>query len=88
MQQCIGPSNLYHCKIGKVVLTQFRYFSFLLLVCIVKHSGVPLPALDSKHAKNLSWLSRSLVDVMEEYFAIKIVQSCGKRYETEATKMD
>ena len=41
--------NLFlHCKKGKVVFTQFGYLSFLLSACIVKHSGVPLPALDSK----------------------------------------
>ena len=37
-----------HCKERKVVLAQFSYFSFLLLVCCVKRSGVSLPALDSK----------------------------------------
>ena len=55
--------------------------------CIVKHSGVPLPALDSKQIKILIWLSRTLANVMEEYFANEIVQSCGKGYETEVTKM-
>ena len=54
---------------------------------MIKHSGVPLPALDSKQTKNLIWLSRTLVNVMEEYFANEIVQSCGKGYETEVTKM-
>ena len=78
--------NLY-CKKGKVVLTQFGYLSFLLSACIVKHSGVPLPALDSKQIKNLIWLSRTLANVMGEYFANEIVQSCGKGYETEITKM-
>ena len=38
----------YIYKKGKVVSTQFGYLSFLSLACIVKHSGVPLPALDSK----------------------------------------
>ena len=70
---------------GKVVLTQFGYLSFLSPVCIVKHSGVPLPALDSTQIKNLIWLSRTLANVMEEYFANEIVQSCGKRYESEVT---
>ena len=60
------------CKKGMVVLTQFGYVSFLLSACIVKHSGVPLPALDSKQIKNL----------MNE-----IVQSCGIGYETEVTKV-
>ena len=46
-----------------------------------------LPALDSKQIENLIWLFRTLVDVMEEYFANEIVQSCGKGYETEETKM-
>ena len=41
----------YHCKKGKVVLNLVT--SVLLIVCIVKHSGVPLPALDSKQIKNL-----------------------------------
>ena len=61
--------NVYHCKKKKVVLTQFVYLSFLSLVCIVKHSGVPLPALDSTQIKNLIWLSRTLGNVMGEYFA-------------------
>ena len=77
MHRCY-TSNL-HCKIGKDVLTQFHYISFLLLVCIVEYRGVPLPALDSTQIKNLIWPSRTLVDVMEEYFANKIVQSCGKK---------
>ena len=74
-----------HCKKGKVVLTQFGYLSFETLVCIIKHSGVPLPALDSTQIKNLIWLSRTSVNVMREYFANEIVQSCGKGYETEVT---
>ena len=49
----VGIASIYHCKKGKVVLTQFGYLSFLSLVCIVKHSGVPLPALDSTQIKNL-----------------------------------
>ena len=53
-----------HCtKKGKVVLTQFGYLSFLSLVCTIKHSGVPLPALDSSQIKNLIWLSKTLVNV-------------------------
>ena len=52
-----------HCKNAKVVLTQFGYITFLLIVCIIKHSEVPLPALDSKQIKNLFWVSRSLVNV-------------------------
>ena len=55
--------------------------------CIVKHSGVPLPVLDSKQIKNLIWLSRTLANVVGEYFANEIVQSCGKGYETEVNKM-
>ena len=35
------------------------------------------PALDSEQIKNLIWLSRTLVNVMEGYFANEIVQSCG-----------
>ena len=58
-----------------------------LSACIVKHSGVPVPALDSKPIKNLILLSRTLVNVMGEYFANEIVQSCGKEYETEVPKM-
>ena len=76
---------ILHCKKGMVVLTHL--VSFLLSACIVKHSGVPLPALDSTQIKNLIWLSRALVNVMEEYFANEIVQSCGKEYETDVTKM-
>ena len=73
---------LLHCNKGKFVLTQFGYLMF-----IVKHSGVPLPALDSTQIKNLIWFSRTLVNVMGECFANEIVQSCGKGYETEVTKM-
>ena len=61
--------------------------SFLSLVCIAKHSGVPLPALDSTQIANLIWLSRTLDHVMGEYFGNEIVQSCGKGYETEVTAM-
>ena len=70
----------YTVKKGKVVLTQFGYLSFYLI-------GVPLPAIDSTQIKNLIWLSRTLVNVMGEYFANEIVQSCGKGYETEITEM-
>ena len=76
MHDCLRNTDIYHhglmivykhCKKGKVVLTQFGYLSFLLSACIVnKHSGVPLPALDSKQIKNLSWLSRTLANVMGE----------------------
>ena len=48
---------------------------------------VPLHTLDSKHIKNLIWLSRTLANVMGEYFVNEIVQSCGKGYETEVTTM-
>ena len=70
-----------------VVLTQFSYFSFLLLASIVEHSGVPLPALDSKQIKNLTWLSRALPNVMGEYFGNETVQSCGIGYETVVTAL-
>ena len=43
-----------HCKKGMVVLIQFGYLTFLLSACIVKHSGVSLPALDSTQIKNLN----------------------------------
>ena len=66
----------------KAVLTHYGYLSFLLPACIVKHSGVPLPALDCKQIKNLIWLSRILANVMGEYFAKEIIQLCGKGYET------
>ena len=56
-------------------MTQFGYVSFLSLVCIVKHSGVPLPALDSTQIKNLIWLSRTLANVMGDYFANEIVHT-------------
>ena len=59
---------------GKVVLIQCSYLSFFLSACIIEHSGVPLSALDSKQIKNLIWLSRTLVNVMEGYFANEIVQ--------------
>ena len=76
-----------HCKKGMVVLTQFGCFSFLLSACVVEHSGVPLPALDSKQIKKLSWLSKTLANVMGEYIANEIVQSCGIGYETEVTAL-
>ena len=44
-----------------------------------------LPALDSKQIKKLIWLSRTMS--WENTFANEIVQSCGKGYETEVTKM-
>ena len=65
-------------------MTQFGYLSFLLSACNV---GVPLPALDSKQINNLISLSRTLVNVVGEYFANEIVQSCGKGYETEVTRI-
>ena len=67
-----------------VVLTRFGYFSFLLLASIVEHSGVPLTALDPTQIKNLTWLSRTLANVMGEY---EIVQSCGIGYETVITAL-
>ena len=85
--QLIFSSACMHCKKGKVVSPQFGYISFLLSACIVEHIGVPLPALDSTQIKNLIWLSRTLANVIGEYFANEIVQSCGKGYETEVTKM-
>ena len=48
--------------------------------CIIKYSGVPLPALHSK-------FSRTLVNIMGECFANEIVQWWGKRYEIEVTRM-
>ena len=79
---------IYDCKSGKVVLTQFGYLGYLLPGCIVKHSGVPLSALDSTQINYLIWLSRTLVNVVEEYFAKEIVQPCSKRCKTEVTKME
>ena len=55
-----------------VVLTQFGYLSFLLSACIVEHSGVPLPALDSKQIQSLIWLSRTLVNVMGDTLLMKL----------------
>ena len=43
-----------------------------------------MPALDSTQTKNLIWFSRTLVNVMIEYFANEIVQSI---VENEVTKM-
>ena len=37
---------------------------------------------------NLIGLYRTLVNVVGEYFANEIVQSCGKVYETEVTKIE
>ena len=50
------------------------------LFCIIKYSGVPLPALHSK-------FSRTLVNIMGECLPNEIVQWCGKRYEIEVTKL-
>ena len=47
-------------------MTQFGYIILLLIVYIIKHSEVQMPALDSKQIKNLIWFSRSLVNVMGE----------------------
>ena len=71
----------------KGCLTQFGYLSFLSHVCIVKHSGVTLPALDPTQIRKLIWLSRTLANVMGEYFDNEIAQSCGKEYETEVATM-
>ena len=81
--------QLYHCKKGKVVLTQFPLTCLHSLVprpawneaivCIVKHSRVLLPALD----KNLIWLSQTSANVMGQY----IVQLCGKGYEIDLLKL-
>ena len=60
---------------------------FYLSTFIVKHSGVPLPALDSTQIYDWIWLSKILVNVMEEYFGSEIVQSCEKGNETKVTKM-
>ena len=51
----------------------------LPLVCVIKHSGVPLPALDSKQIKYLIDLAfqNISINVMEDYFANEIVQSCA-----------
>ena len=68
-------------------MTQFGYLTFLLSACIVEHSGVPLPALDSKQIKNLIWLARTLANVMGEYFGNEIVQSCGIGYDTKVTPL-
>ena len=61
-----------------VVLTQFGYFSFFLLsACIVNHSGVPLPVLDSKQIKNVIWLSITDQQMSRKNtLLMKIVQSC------------
>ena len=65
--------HVIHCKKkGKVLL--LSYLSFLLLFGIVKHSGVILPTLDS----TTDQVSRTLVNVTEEYFVNEIVPSCGK----------
>ena len=49
---CSFVSSYIHCEKGKIVLTQYVYLSVLLTVCIVKHSGVTLPAY-STQIKNL-----------------------------------
>ena len=66
------------------VLTQFGYFSFLLLVCWTEWS--PTTCFRFQTDYNLIWISRTLVNVMEEYFPNEIVQSCGKQHETEVIK--
>ena len=71
-----------HYKKRRVVwfnlVTSVSYF-----FCIIKYSGVPLPALHSKVIR----VSRSLENIMGECFANEIVQWCGKGYEIEVTKM-
>ena len=65
-----------HCK-NKEGLFWFKLVtSVSYLFCIIKYSGDPLPALHSKQ-----WLdtySRTLLNVMGEYFANETVQWCGK----------
>ena len=69
-------------------MTQFGYLSLLLLSALLNIvESYCLHALDSKQIKNYIWLSRTLVNVMEEYFANKIIQLCGKQHETEVTKL-
>ena len=66
---------LYCCD--TYIITELSVVVFVLLnaITVKSHS---LPALDSKQNKNLIRLSRTLVNVMGEYFANEIVKSCGK----------
>ena len=57
------------------------------LTCLHCYSGVLLPALDSTQINNLIWLFRTLANVVGEYFANEIAQSCGKEYKTEVATM-
>ena len=81
---CSFVSSYIHCEKGKIVLTQYVYLSVLLTVCIVKHSGVPLPALDSTQIKNLVWFSRTLVVVTR---TLVVVTSFSFHVEKEVTKI-
>ena len=71
-------------KKQNAVLTQFGYFSFLLLVSWTQWS--PTTCFRFQTDYNLIWISRTLVNVMEEYFPNEIVQSCVKQHETEVIK--
>ena len=64
-----------HCKKGKGYFDSIWLPQFTLSACFVKHSGVPLPALNSKQVKDLICFSRTLANVMGKYFASEIVQS-------------
>ena len=69
-----------YCKKGNLKLRLFRlnWLSQFLLIVYIVNSEIPWPALDSTQVKNLIWPSRTLVNVMGEYFANEIGQSCEK----------
>ena len=60
-----------YCKKGNLKLRLFRlnWLSQFLLIVYIVNSEIPWPALDSTQVKNLIWPSRTLVNVMGEYFA-------------------
>jgi len=61
-------------------LTQFGY----LIFCIIKYSGVPLPAL---HFNTVIRFSRTLVNTTGECYANEILQRCEKMYEIGVKKI-
>ena len=64
--------------LGCMLALAVRYFMHPLLLCI--------NFIEKKTKLDLAF-QNIIVNVMGEYFANEIVQSCGKGYETEVTKM-
>ena len=76
----VSDDVLQVCSLQKV-LTQLSSYLYIALVCIIKHSGVPLHAFRSQTADNL--IRVSFVHVMEEYnFYLCVVTILNKMYHT------